>query len=133
MSEFDDNRQFYGNAFTLYHNAQTFMMDHLPIASHFVPGQFERVDEPLYPTAALREALANALCHRDYLMGGGSIGVGIYDDRLEITSTGSVAAWSDARAAIHAAPVPTVEPANRRCLLSQGNHREVGQRHPQNG
>ena len=88
MSEFDDNRQFYGNAFTLYHNAQTFMMDHLPIASHFVPGQFERVDEPLYPTAALREALANALCHRDYLIGGGSIGVGIYDDRLEITSTG---------------------------------------------
>ena len=63
-------------------------MDHLPISSHFVPGKFERVDEPLYPTAALREALVNALCHRDYSMGGSSIGVGIYDDRLEVTSAG---------------------------------------------
>ena len=88
MTDFDDNRQFHGNAFTLYRNAQIFMMDHLPISSHFVPGKFERVDEPLYPTAALREALANALCHRDYSIGGGSIGVGIYDDRLEVTSTG---------------------------------------------
>ena len=88
MTDFDDNRQFHGNAFTLYRNAQIFMMDHLPISSHFVPGKFERVDEPLYPTAALREALANALCHKDYSIGGSSIGVGIYDDRLEITSTG---------------------------------------------
>ena len=37
---------------------------------------------------ATREALANALCHRDYAMGGSSIGVAVYDDRLEVTSTG---------------------------------------------
>lgn len=29
-----------------------------------------------------------ALCHRDYSLGGGSVGVGVYDDRLEVTSTG---------------------------------------------
>lgn len=53
-----------------------------------MPGVFERIDEPLYPPEALREALANALCHRDYAIGGGSIGVAIFDDRLEISSTG---------------------------------------------
>ena len=47
-----------------------------------------RIDEPLYPPLATREALANALCHRDYAMGGGSIGLAVYDDRLEVTSTG---------------------------------------------
>ena len=34
-------------------------------------------------TATESEALANALCHRDYAMGGGSIGLAVYDDRLE--------------------------------------------------
>jgi len=48
----------------------------------------ERVDIPKYPFVALCEALANALCHRDYSIGGGSAGVAIYADRLEITSAG---------------------------------------------
>ena len=39
---------------------------------------------------ATREALANAFCHRDYSIGGGSVGVAIYEDRLEITSSGSL-------------------------------------------
>src|SRR5215471_2193642 len=65
-TEFLDNRQEYGHAFEL----------------------FVRVDDPLYPPEALREALANALCHRDYAAGGGSVSLAIYDDRLEIASTG---------------------------------------------
>ena len=64
------------------------MRDRLPIAGRFAPNSFLRIDEPLYPPLALREALANAFCHRDYTSGGGSVSVGIYDDRLEITSTG---------------------------------------------
>ena len=89
-TEFLDNRQFHGNAFMLLRNAQRFMIDNLPVAGRIVPGRFERLDEPLYPTEALREALANAFCHRDYSLGGGSVGVGVYDDRLEITSTGAL-------------------------------------------
>ena len=87
-SEFLDNRQFNGNAFTLLANAERFLRDTLPIASRFESGRMARIDEPLYPPLATREALANALCHRDYAMGGGSIGVAVYDDRLEVTSTG---------------------------------------------
>ncbi len=87
-TEFLDNRQFHGNAFMLLRSAQRFMIDNLPVAGRVVPGLLERLDEPLYPTEALREALANAFCHRDYSLGGGSVGVGIYDDCLEVTSTG---------------------------------------------
>ena len=87
-SEILDNRQFNGNAFTLLSGASRFLRDTLPIASRFRSGQIERIDEPLYPPLAIREALANAICHRDYALGGGSIGLAVYDDRLEVTSTG---------------------------------------------
>ena len=87
-TEFRDNRQFRGNAFTLLTQAERFILEYLPIAGRITPDSFVRVDEPLYPPLALREALANAFCHRDYTSGGGSVSVGIYDDRLEITSIG---------------------------------------------
>jgi ATP-dependent DNA helicase RecG len=89
-SEFLDNRQFYGNAFELLLKAEQFLKENLPIAGRIVPGLFERIDEPIYPPVALREALANAFCHRDYSIGGGSVAVAIYQDRLEITSAGSL-------------------------------------------
>ena len=88
--EFLDNRQFNGNAFTLLTNAERFLRDTLPISGRFEQDRFERIDEPLYPPLATREALANALCHRDYSVGGGSVGIAIYDDRLEVTSSGSL-------------------------------------------
>ena len=89
-SEFEDNRQVRANAFTLFQQAQRFLREHLPIASRVLPDQIEREDTSLYPMEALREALANALCHRDYGLRGGSIGIGIFDDRLEITNTGTL-------------------------------------------
>lgn len=88
-TEFLDNRQFYGNAFTLLRSAERFLRDTLPIAGRIEPDRFERIDKPLYPPIAVRESLANALCHRDYA-GGGSVGVAVYDDRLEVTSPGSL-------------------------------------------
>ncbi len=89
-TEFVDNRQFHGNAFSLLKAAERFLRDSLPIAGHIEEGHIERVDKPLIPPLATREALANALCHRDYSIGGGSVGVAIYDDRLEVTSTGTL-------------------------------------------
>ena len=89
-TEFLDNRQFHGNVFSLLRAAERFLRDSLPIAGRIEGGHFERIDEPLFPPLATREALANAFCHRDYSIGGGSVGVAIYDDRLEITSTGSL-------------------------------------------
>lgn len=87
-STFLDNRQFAGNAFELLRAGERFLREWVPIAGRFDPDRFDRIDEPLYPALATREALANALCHRDYAVFGGSIGLAMYDDRLEITSPG---------------------------------------------
>jgi len=88
--EFLDNRQFHGHAFDLFQRAQRFVLDHMPIAGRFEPGRMERIDEPAYSPLAFREAIANAICHRDYATGGSSIGVAMYDDRLEVTSSGAL-------------------------------------------
>ncbi len=87
-TDFIDNRQEHGHAFDLLVRGQRFLRDHLPVAGRVVPQLFEREDDPLYPPGALREALANALCHRDYSIAGGAVSLALFDDRLEITSTG---------------------------------------------
>ena len=89
-SEFLDNRQLHGHAFALLEEAMSFMLRHLPIAGRFEPGRLERIDEPLFPVAALREAVINALCHRTYEHAGGAVSIAIYDDRLEIWSDGTL-------------------------------------------
>ncbi len=89
-TEFVDNRQFVGNSFRLLRSADRFLRDHLPVSGRVVPNLFERRDDPLYPPIALREALANAICHRDYSIGAGSVAIAIFDDRLEITSSGEL-------------------------------------------
>lgn len=89
-TEFVDQRQEVGNAFELLRSADQFLRRNLPVAGRIVGGVFERQDDPVYPPEALREALANALCHRDYSQAGGSVGIAIFDDRLEITSPGGL-------------------------------------------
>jgi ATP-dependent DNA helicase RecG len=58
------------------------------VAGQILPGSFIRSDTPAYPFEALREALTNALAHRDYAESGGAVDLAIFDDRLEVTSTG---------------------------------------------
>ncbi len=41
-----------------------------------------------YPVAAVREAVRNAIVHRDYSLSGKDIKIAIYDDMIEITSPG---------------------------------------------
>jgi ATP-dependent DNA helicase RecG len=48
-----------------------------------------RIDRPDYPEIVLREALLNAVIHRDYYIEG-SILVSMFDDRLEIMSLGGI-------------------------------------------
>jgi ATP-dependent DNA helicase RecG len=87
-SEFIDNKQIHGNIFKLIRAALSFTNTHLPIASTFSKNSVKRNDQPLFPIAALREAITNSICHRDYSYTGGSSSIAIYDDRLEIWSYG---------------------------------------------
>ncbi|MBN1931787.1 MAG: putative DNA binding domain-containing protein [Desulfobacterales bacterium] len=51
-------------------------------------GEIYREDRWEYPLEAVREAVINAVIHRDYAIQGSDIKVAIFDDMLEITSPG---------------------------------------------
>jgi ATP-dependent DNA helicase RecG len=80
----------HGHVFHLLEEGMDFRLRHLPIAGRFECGRVERIDEQLFPVTALRVALVNALCHRDYAITGGAVDATIYDDRLEIWSDGTL-------------------------------------------
>ena len=52
----------------------------------------QRQEETEYPRTVVREALVNAVAHRDYRMTGRSIEIRMYTDRLEVTSPGGLPA-----------------------------------------
>ena len=85
---FIDSKHVFGNAFQLLKEAEIFINRNTAIASRFEKGELARIDEPEYPFEAVREALINAICHREYASPGGSITLTIYDDRLEIANSG---------------------------------------------
>lgn len=68
---------------------ESFLRDHVPIAGRVIPGKMIREDYPLYPPRATREAIANAICHRDYASHGGAVAIAMYDDHLEIINPGN--------------------------------------------
>lgn len=49
-----------------------------------------REERPEYPEVAVREALVNAVVHRDYRLRGRRIEIRMFDDRLEIISPGGL-------------------------------------------
>jgi len=88
--EFLDSDLVYGNAFDLLEKGMSFAKKHLPIAAKIEPGKLERTETPIIPFDAIREALINAICHRDYSIYQGSIGLAIYDDRMELFNNGGL-------------------------------------------
>ena len=88
LGDFIDNQRVYGNAFRIISAALEFAQRHLPIASFFEPGKVQRTDQPAVPQLALREALVNAISHRDYTNHSATISLAIYDDRLELWNNG---------------------------------------------
>ncbi len=65
-----------------------FIADHTKRYSAVVGTRREVLPE--YPEAVLREAVLNALAHRDYGLSGATVDITIWDDRIEIQSPGSL-------------------------------------------
>ena len=63
------------------------IMGKLPHNEVYVDGI--RNMEPVYPEAAVREVVANALIHQDFTISGASPMVELYSDRLEVTNPGN--------------------------------------------
>lgn len=87
---FKDSRVLEGNALSLVDEIARFLERHIEIASELPKTGVRRSDVPAYPFPALREAVMNALAHRDYEAFDGGVSISIYDDRIEIWSSGSL-------------------------------------------
>ena len=85
--EFVDNLRVHGNIFELLDAAMAFFFKHLSISGK-IEGLY-REEELSIPYKALRESCINAFCHRAYGHPGSSVGIAIYDDRVEIENTGT--------------------------------------------
>jgi ATP-dependent DNA helicase RecG len=88
--EFLDKDLVYGNIFELLERGMHFVKRNLPVAARVEAGKLERVETPIVPFDAIREALINSLSHRNYNDRGGSVGLAIYDDRMEIFNDGGL-------------------------------------------
>lgn len=90
-SHFLDDQLFEGPAISIYENAMAFLQRHVSVVNQFRPGEGQRRSQPEYPFDSLREALINALAHRDYSAYSGGASISIYPDRIEIWNTGKLA------------------------------------------
>lgn len=85
-NEFLDNKQEIGNFFDLLDAGTAFCFRNLRLAGKIVG--MRREEQLEIPAEALREALINALCHREYDNPRASVSLAIYYDRIEIVNPG---------------------------------------------
>lgn len=85
--EFLDNQRVTGNIFNLLDAAMAFFFKHLSLSGK-IEGLY-REEELNVPYKALRECCINAFAHRVYHRPGSSVGIAIYDDRVEIENSGT--------------------------------------------
>ncbi len=83
-----DDKEYTGSLISLLENTDTFIKNNSK-NSWKIKGM-DRVEYEDYPITARREAIVNALIHRDYQILGSEIHIDMYDDRLEIVSPGGM-------------------------------------------
>jgi len=86
MTEFIDRKELQGTLPELIDKAEKFVRRNTRMATKIVG--FEQVNITEYPYEAVREAITNAVCHRDYFFSGACIRVMIFDDRIVVESPG---------------------------------------------
>ena len=85
-NEFVDSGRAEGNFFDLLDAGMDFLFKHLSQSGKIVG--FRKEERLEIPAEALREALTNALCHRQLEKYNLSPGIAVYDDRVEIENPG---------------------------------------------
>ena len=83
-----DRKNFRGPLPELIDQASSFLRQYIRVGAT-IRG-FRREDEPEYPYEALREAVVNALVHRDYSRIGETVRLFMFSDRVEVRSPGGL-------------------------------------------
>ena len=87
-SEFIDNQRAEGNFFDLLDAGMAFFFKHLNLSGKITNHSLQREERLEVPYHALREALINSLCHRQWEKFKLTGSIAIYDDRIEIANPG---------------------------------------------
>ena len=87
QEEFQDRKEFAGSLFQQLNSCYAYL-DMWNFKAATIRGLY-RIDNQNYPEPALREALLNAIIHRDYAINA-PILISIYDDRVEMVSVGGL-------------------------------------------
>ena len=82
---FLDIKKFEGNIFKLLRDSENYISERINWRVQF--GKIERKEIPEVPLKAIREALVNSLCHRDYENPKGNE-IAVFKDRIEIYNPG---------------------------------------------
>ncbi|MCK4730956.1 MAG: putative DNA binding domain-containing protein, partial [Methanophagales archaeon] len=76
-----------GTVFDLVDGAEDFVLRNIKKSIWLVPGQLQREERYEYPPDAIREAIVNAVVHRDY-ESPSKVQVRVFDDRIEVWNPG---------------------------------------------
>ena len=83
-----DRKNYHGTLPELIDQASGFLRQYIRVGAT-IRG-FYREDEPEYPYEAIREAVVNAVVHRDYSRSGETVRVFMFPDRVEVRSPGGL-------------------------------------------
>ena len=83
-----DDKEYTGSIISLLENTESFIKNNSKNSWKIIG--MKRIESEDYPIRAVREAIVNAIVHRDYQIVGSEIHIDMYDDRLEITSPGGL-------------------------------------------
>lgn len=91
-NRFSDSKRIEGTLPDMLEGALAFVRTNMRTATKIDPATGERLDLPQYPIVAVREAILNALVHRDYSFHteGMPIQLTMYTDRMEIVNPGGL-------------------------------------------
>ena len=91
-NRFTDSKRIEGTLPDMLEGALAFVRNNMKVATRLDPQTGARIDVPQYPMDAVREAVLNALVHRDYSFHteGMPIQLILYSDRLEVRNPGGL-------------------------------------------
>jgi len=87
MASVIDRKDLEGDLFSLVDESEEFVKRHTKLAYRF--DGFKRIDIEEYPYSAIREAIINAVCHRDYFLQN-NVFINVFDDKVEVISPGGI-------------------------------------------
>lgn len=88
--EFLDHDDLQAPISMLIDRARQFIARNVQQSGSFSLDDLERTDQSVYPDFAIREAIVNALAHRDYANPSGGVTIKVFPSRLEIWNSGQL-------------------------------------------